>query len=118
MEILPCLGFGRICCAIKRNYIVGGVLNEIPRIKSHSNHNNYSNYSASVVKVDGNRLLKGSYGSAHLTGVSDYYNNRSFGDIRTTSDSQTSIIVEVPYFKWFRYSVHRCFNRFITREFS
>ena len=32
MEILPCLGFGRICCAIKRNYIVGGVLNEIPKI--------------------------------------------------------------------------------------
>ena len=114
----PQLGRGCVPSTVTSVFGAGDLTPFASRIKSHSNHNNYSNYSASVVKVDGNRLLKGSYGSAHLTGVSDYYNNRSFGDIRTTSDSQTSIIVEVPYFKWFRYSVHRCFNRFITREFS
>jgi hypothetical protein len=114
----PQLGRGCVPSTVTSVFGAGDLTPFASRIKSHSNHNNYSNYSASVVKVDGNRLLKGSYGSAHLTGVSDYYNNRPFGDIRTTSDSQTSIIVEVPYFKWFRYSVHRCFNRFITREFS
>ena len=114
----PQLGRGCVSSTVTSVFGAGDLFPFASRIQSHNNNNKYSNYSASAVKVDRNGLLKGSYGSAHLTGVSDYYNNRSFGDIRTTSDSQTSIIVEVPYFKWFRYSVHRCFNRFITREFS
>jgi hypothetical protein len=111
----PQLGRGYVPSTVTSIFGAGDLTPFASRIKSHSNHNNYSNYSASAIKVDRNGLLKG---SPHLTGVSDYYNTRPFGDVRTTSDSQTSIIVEVPYLKWLRYSVYRYFNRFITRECS
>ena len=48
------------------------------RIGQNNNNNLYS--AAAVVKVDRNGSLKGSYGSACLPGVSDYYNTRPFGD--------------------------------------
>ncbi|XP_046637782.1 histone-lysine N-methyltransferase 2C-like isoform X5 [Daphnia pulicaria] len=74
---------GRGCVSSTGTFIFGaGDLTPFAsRIQSHNNNNNYSNYSASAVKVDRNGLLKGSYGSAHLPGVSDYYNTRPFGDI-------------------------------------
>ena len=50
----------------------------VSRIDQNNKNNSYP--AAAVVKVDRNGSLKGSYGSAFLPGVSNYYNTRPFVD--------------------------------------